>query len=400
MSVLSSFRREFSWSLLSTVVLCGGLGGLGSLRAAETFGAEANPTGQPIGGGRGYSAGPEREDAAFRVRTLTELTTALKAARPGDLVWIESDAEIDFTGTQIVVPEKVTLAGDRGRDGAAGPLLFARHTGGIVFVDLAPGSRLSGVRVRGSNPPLRDLDVRPSDPEGYGVACANAEVDNCEVSQFQRGGVGVFRNSDFSHVHHNYIHDVASYPLFVGRAAGDGHVFEANRVEYAWHAVGCAGDRGCGYVVRYNEFVRVARPKSFESSGADPPNWCLDMHDNDGATSKSTRPPTRKLVVRNNTFLAASDVRVGDGGDLLETRGLYPKYDVYVGFGHGMTTTVEIDRNRFLLHRDTGSREKFKPFGRALRIVGLRGHPKYPDDPLAPDGRVDLSLGENRYGGD
>ncbi|MFA6545968.1 MAG: right-handed parallel beta-helix repeat-containing protein [Limisphaerales bacterium] len=228
------------------------------------FGAEVNPTGQPIGGGAGYTAGPRRSDATRQVRTLAELKQSLAAAKAGEVVWIESGNTIDFTGTRIEVPEKVTLAGDRGQNGSDGALLTARHSGDMNFIMLSPGARLTGVRVRGSNPLMKDLDSQKSDPAGYAISCANAEVDNCEISQFQRGGVALYRDSDRSHIHHNFIHDVASYPVFLGNGTGDAHTIEANRIEWAWHAVASNASRGSGYTARYNEFIRVPRPKLFD----------------------------------------------------------------------------------------------------------------------------------------
>ncbi|MBM3890089.1 MAG: hypothetical protein FJ388_13320 [Verrucomicrobia bacterium] len=373
-----------------------------ALHAAETnsvFGAEANPTGQPIGGGTGYSAGPKPDAAKYRVRTLDELKSALGKAAAGDVVWVESGSTIDFTGTRIEVPAKVTLAGGRGRGGSPGPLLTAKHSGDDYFIRLAEGARLTGLRVRGSNPLMKVLDSQKSDPPGYAITCANAEVDNCEVSQFQRGGIALFRDSERSRLHHNHLHDIAAYPVLVGNGAGDGHIIEANRIEWAWHAVASNGSRGSGYTARYNEFIRVPRPKIFEQSGASPPNWCLDVHENKGAPTKPPRPPTRKLVVHHNTFLAHPGVKVGDGSELLTTNGLYPKHDIYIGPGAGMTTTVEIDHNRFLMHERTGSREKFKPYGRAIRLVGLRGCPALEDDPQPPKDIWKVTIGENRFSG-
>ena len=363
------------------------------------FGAEVNPTGQPIGGGAGYTAGPKRGDATRQVRTLDELKKTLADAKAGEVVWIESGSTIDFTGTRIEVPEKVTLAGDRGQNGSDGALLTARHSGDMNFILLSPGARLTGVRVRGSNPLMKDLDSLKSDPAGYAISCANAEVDNCEISQFQRGGVALYRDSDRSHIHHNFIHDVASYPVFLGNGTGDGHIIEANRIEWAWHAVTSNASRGSGYTARYNVFMRVTRPKLFDQAGSDPPNWCLDTHANTGAPTNPPRPATRKLIAHHNTFLAHPEVKVGDGSELLKTVGLYPKHDICIGAGTGMTTTVEIHHNRFLMHETTGSPDANKPYGRALRLVGLKGNAALPDDPQPTQDIWRVTIGENRYDG-
>jgi hypothetical protein len=92
-------------------------------------------------------------------------------------------------------------------------------------------------------------------------------------------------------------------------------------------------------------------------------------------------------------------VKVGNGSELLKTVGLYPKHDIYISAATGMTTTVEIHRNRFLMHETTGSPDPNKPYGRAIRLVGLKGHAALPDDPKPTQDIWMVSIGENRFGG-
>ena len=103
------------------------------------------------------------------------------------------------------------------------------------------------------------------------------------------------------------------------------------------------------------------------------------------------------LDAHHNTFLAHPDVKVGDGSELLKTFGLYPKHDIYIGPGDGMTTTVEIHHNRFLMHEASGSADKNKPYGRAMRLVGFKGNPVLPDDPSPTNDLWKVTIGENRY---
>lgn len=361
--------------------------------------AELNPTGQPIGGGDGYSAGPNTPPSEQHVASLEALKQSLANAKPGDVVWIESGKAIDLENVQLTVPERVTLAGDRGAKGSQGPLLTAGMSKLEWRIQLKPGARLSGVRLRGPNPLMRDIDAANPPPSNYAIACVNGEVDNCEISQFQRGGVAMFRDSERSLIHHNYLHDIAAYPVLLGNGTGDGHIIEANRIEWAWHAIASNGSCGSGYTARYNVFMRVTRPKRFDQSGPDPPNWCLDTHTNSGAPTKPPRPATRKLIAHHNTFLAHPDVKIGDGGDLLKNVGIYPKHDIYIGAGEGMTTTVEIHHNRFLMHRTSGSPDPHKPYGRAIRVVGLKGDPQLPDDSQPTKDTWKVSIGENRFDG-
>lgn len=397
--------RKTAWKAVSlrsalTALLLVPLDALNAIDLPSGLGADANPTGQPIGGGLGYNAGPNSAQAAFRVATLKALQRALTMAKAGDLVWIEPDNEIDLAEAQLTVPEKVTLAGDRGINGAPGPLLTVAMSKLDFRIQLKPGARLTGVRLRGPNPLMRDIDSERPSPSNYAIACMDAEVDNCEISQFQRGGIALFRDSVRGHVHHNYLHDIAAYPVLVGKGSGDCHVIEANRIEWAWHALASNGSRGSGYTARYNVFVRVPRPKSFDGDGADSPNWCLDVHANTGEPTTPPRPGTRTLVVHHNTFLAAPDVRVGDGSELLKSINIYPKHDIFVGPGDGLTTTVNIHHNRFLMHEQSGSQNKFKPYGRAIRLMGFKGEPaKLTDDPAPEKDIWRVTISDNVYGG-
>ena len=118
-----------------------------------------------------------------------------------------------------------------------------------------------------------------------------------------------------------------------------------------------------------------------------------------GKPTQPERPPTRLVVVEHNTFLADPGVQVGDGSDLIQNVGRYPKHDVYVGAGTGMTTTVEIRGNRFLMHEKSGSTHPFKPYGLAVRLVGLKGHPDLPDDPAPTVDVWKVTLGKNSFSG-
>ena len=396
-----AYRCVFVQLCLAMATACWiGHATLAQAAQSETmFGAEAFPDGQPIGGGPGYSAGPSKENASHRVDSLKSLQEALAAARAGEVVWIESGSTIDFTGVRLKIPENVTLAGDRGQGDSAGPLLYARHTGSEYFVQMQTGSRLTGVRVQGSNPLLKDIDTEANDPSGYAVDCCNAEVDNCEISQFQRGGVAMFRDCSRSLIHHNFIHDIGAYPILLGNGTGDGHVIEGNRIEWAWHAVASNGSRGSGCLVRNNEFRRVERPAKFDPAGNDSPNWCLDIHSNEGGPTKPDRPKTRQLIVERNTFLADASIKIGDGSELLKKMGLYPKHDIYVGAGKEMATKVEIRGNLFLMHEKSCGLHPFKPYGQAIRLVGLRGHPKLPDDPGSASGTWQVVVEDNKFSG-
>ncbi|MFM7606039.1 MAG: hypothetical protein ACKO8Z_12705 [Prosthecobacter sp.] len=326
------------------------------------------------------------------VSTLADLQQALANAHIGDVVHLTKGSDIALKDGQLIVPEKITLHGE-------GVTLTAEPTGDRAAILLRPGSRLTGLGIVGPNPLFKDIDSQPIKSGGYAVNCADAEVDHCEIMKFQRGGIAMFRDSVKAHIHHNHLHDIAAYPILVGNGSGDGHLIEHNRIEWAWHAIASNGSRGSGYTARHNELVRMPRPKAFEASGSSPPNWCIDIHENNGAATKPPRPATRLLIVHDNVFRAHPDVKVGDGSELLTTNGLYPKHDIYIGPCPSVTTTVDIHHNRFLMHEKTGSTDKFKPYGRAIRLVGLQDHPVLEDDPQPRKDDWKVNIQDNTFSG-
>src|SRR5512137_2152333 len=67
--------------------------------AVPTHGADANPTGNPIGGGMGYVSphGYSQSTADYVVSTAAELSTALSSATSGDVIWIPSGTTISIS---------------------------------------------------------------------------------------------------------------------------------------------------------------------------------------------------------------------------------------------------------------------------------------------------------------
>jgi hypothetical protein len=144
----------------------------------ETYGCEANPTGDPIGGGEGYSdilAGGDRT-----ARNADELLAAIVEASAGDVIHVPDGCEIDLTGhTHIPIPAGVTLAGSRGRDGSQGARIFTTHrdTYPLLRTD-GENVRITGLRFEG---PYGGRE-RTADLAAFLVAAHHGcEVDNCEI---------------------------------------------------------------------------------------------------------------------------------------------------------------------------------------------------------------------------
>ena len=136
----------------------------------KRFGAGQNPTGNPIGGGEGYSdiVTPMDSQVRYPVTTRDELLVALKNADSGDVVYIDANAQIDLTNTpEVIIPAGVTLAGNRGAVNTTGAAVYSFTTGepgeytlwGLVSVADENDSSF-WVRVDGKEGRLWDLEPK------------------------------------------------------------------------------------------------------------------------------------------------------------------------------------------------------------------------------------------------
>lgn len=140
-----------------TSVLCGGPAM--AQENIETFGCEANPTGDPIGGGPGYR--DIKTSGDFTARTADEFLAALTRAQPGQVIWLPDGVEIDLAGRQnIPLPGGVIIAGTRGLGASPGARIFMKQkqkTGYCLFRTAGDHVRLTGLRFDG---PDGDNDQR------------------------------------------------------------------------------------------------------------------------------------------------------------------------------------------------------------------------------------------------
>lgn len=120
------------------------------------YGAQPDERG-PIGGGAGYTEIVTSGD--YTVREPDDLVAALAAAGPGQVVFIPGDVEMDLTALIYVedlvleIPGGVTLASDRGHNGSKGALLTNDALDAPNMIStLGPDVRVTGLRLRGSNP--------------------------------------------------------------------------------------------------------------------------------------------------------------------------------------------------------------------------------------------------------
>jgi len=255
--------------------------------AFSDIGAEWNPTGNPIGGGPGYSDSLRHQDADFYVVDKIGLLSALSNAGPGSIIYVADWAEIDMTGeiTQNI-SERVTLASGRGRiigdTTSWGGLIYLNDTDGRgdypVFQFVGRRGRITGLRLRGSYSEMEG--GRPGTdtfPNNYikeeCIRIASADADSCEVDNCEIWGFTVALNAragEDGYFHHNYIHN-NNHGNGGGYGTNDGGsgeiIVEANLVD--WHSgpivgAGTNSDSLSYYEARWNYILGHGYHCSFE----------------------------------------------------------------------------------------------------------------------------------------
>jgi hypothetical protein len=270
--------------------------------AEETFGAEPNPTGNPLGGGEGYNDILLETDARVScvVSTKDELLACLARAESGDMIdviYVKEDANIDMTGTYgTTIPAGVTLASNRGSAGSQGGRIFRLRlpTDPHLSVDWSTVStlyivgdnvRITGLRLEG--PDLTRASVGEEGHILYGIMLTHykgLEVDNNEI--FGWSGAGILQDtwhtgitdgglespeigSDILNIHHNYIHncwsDSRGYGVAVYRNGAA--LIKGNIFDYTRHAICSDGYPNSGYEASYNVHLGHSSDHVFDVHG-------------------------------------------------------------------------------------------------------------------------------------
>jgi hypothetical protein len=282
------------------------------------YGAEPDRRG-PLGGGAGYANTVTKAD--FTATDLEGLLDALAKAKAKQIVLIPGEVEIDLTTRiyieQLVlnVPEGVTLAGERGRNGSQGALLTsdALKTPTMIRA-MGPNVRVTGLRIRGPNT-KRYLDHhrRAFGPGGGGHAYYykfptqngistehdGLEVDNCDVSGFGHAALWLAKGKGH-HIHHNVIH----HCQYNGLGYGVSHDTASSLIEYNlfdWnrHSIAGTGRPGCAYVARHNVELGTSLSHCFDmhggrdrKDGTDIAGTSIEIYNN------TVRAPQTPVVIR------------------------------------------------------------------------------------------------------
>jgi hypothetical protein len=268
--------KRLTWLIIGILLLIP----IASALTGTDIGAYSNPTGNPLGGGAGYSDIILSNNASITsfVENASQLGTACNVTTAGHIIYINSTAQINLTGMYDVctgIREGVTLASDRGNAGSAGGLIFVNRmssyptTANYVFTVRNNSVRITGLRWQG------DYGGQASTSGVGSVAGIHLRnykgfvVDNNEIYNWSLAGVALDvwsttlsneglttaeLGSSIANVHHNYIHHCQSdgfgYGVAVlgyGSALIKGNVFDWTR-----HMISGGGVPVQSYEASYN----------------------------------------------------------------------------------------------------------------------------------------------------
>jgi len=291
-----------------------------TLPSTECYGAEAcNPTGNPIGGGAGYTniISQTNPNVKYVVSTKDQLLTALESVKSGEIIYVPETANIDMTGVWGThIPAGVTLASNRGYNGSAGGRIFtiSNQPGGW-------GASISMLEINGNNVRITGLRLEGSEKSkvftGYqgtfgvfSVDHTGIEIDNNEIWGFGQADITVTMSNDAAsnttqknalaapeigstimNVHHNYLHhsqiEAEGYGVNVARGSA---LVKANLFDYTRHAISDDGYDWNGYEATYNVYI-----------GSNAYSHIFDVHGQNGGMGGKAGNTYR---IAHNTFLS------------------------------------------------------------------------------------------------
>ncbi|BBO34594.1 right-handed parallel beta-helix repeat-containing protein [Lacipirellula parvula] len=282
-------------------------------------GASANNTGNPIGGGEGYT---RRVDPAQSqvVRTLDELADALHAADgTPQIIYVDDAATIEIPWA-LKIPANVTLASGRGLNNSKGALLTRTHDledKQLLIVD-GPSVRITGIRVWG-----RDEKTAESPRSRIGVINQEydrLEIDNCELYGWTHaaiflGGLDTIGPTASAEIHHCHIHhnqkDGNGYGIAHSKAQS---IIVANRFERNRHHIQSTGTAGSNYTASFN---------TFHARGHKTNSTACDVHGGYDRRDQSDQAGDQFAIQYNDFNVPNSDSEPGDTP--LPSAAFYPR---------------------------------------------------------------------------
>lgn len=241
------------------------------------------PIGKPYGGGSGYFPiiKPEESNIVISTNDFNSLKTTLANASYGDTIYINDNLEIEIPaeGT-LTIPDGVTLASGRGKNGSLGALIYLDDIRQYVYmqwyhyITVGNDVQITGIRLRGPDGST-SLDNAGYCPGGILQDNGqNLEIHNCEIYNWYWMAINL-QNSTGANIHHNYIHNNqkpgAGYG--VGNGWNTSSEIRYNIFNYNRHSIAANGwTEGTSlvlpsYTAEYNLVLPCANGHRFDMHG-------------------------------------------------------------------------------------------------------------------------------------
>lgn len=227
-------------------------------------------TDKPYGGGSGYYPIIETEECDFVINDddFNNFKKIVENAQYGDRIYISDDLSIEIPAEgSITIPDGVTLASGRGRDGSAGALIHLDEIREYVdwqwyyYIIAGNDVRITGLRIRGPD------GSNSYENAGYcpgGILQddgQNLEIENCEIYNWYWIAIHL-RGSMKANIHHNYIHN--NQKPGAGYGVGNGwkssSVIRYNIFNYNRHSISANGDAVNGNLPSYKAEYNLVLP--------------------------------------------------------------------------------------------------------------------------------------------
>ncbi len=285
------------------------------IAADSTINVKNDPVGRPYGGGSGYFPiiQPEESDIVINTNGFNTLKSELANAGYGDIIYVNDDLQIEIPaeGT-LTIPDGVTLASGRGRNGSQGALIFSNNIFDDPYYDypaISVGNdvQITGLRLRGPDSTSSTLNYGK---EAAGIVQEyknNLEVHNCEIYNWYVYGI-FLTESDNANIHHNYIHNNQNPHIGYGicnRNKTDTmisyNIFNRNRHDIA--GIKNTNMEPPSYTAQYNLIGPNGISHRFDMHGCGYTDlWgCPDMYTKDDAGPENLAGGTINIL--NNYFL-------------------------------------------------------------------------------------------------
>lgn len=267
-------------------------------RAAPATVSDPSPADSQIGGGQSYANPVPKTRADEIVDTKSALLTALNEASSDDVVWVANDAEIDLSGEMSIdTADGVTLASDRGQDGAAGGLLYTTtYSTEPIFQISSDNVRVSGLRFRGPETEYFDPgadEYNDYQSQGFMLLGDDPEIDNCQlygwtVAPINVGGrdFPIAANIHHCSIHHNQMEGYG-YGVFLYNGHSD---ITQTYFDYNRHSIAGFGYPTNGYHAEANLV------------GSHPVGNAFDMHGLDQNLDEARPVAGGEINIIDNTF--------------------------------------------------------------------------------------------------